>query len=141
VHSEGGGVLLSGLRVFVVDDHADSVELFPAVLGSAGAQVQAFRSALEALDAFAALRPDVLVCDLAMPGLNGFELIRRLRAAGWTNPAVAVSAMVRAQDKAEALAAGFDMHLAKPVDIDALVEAVVTLSGRTGDTDGLPDVG
>jgi CheY-like chemotaxis protein len=88
-------------------------------------------SAQAALDAVLVDRPDVLVADIGMPGMDGFEMIRRLRASADPDvrriPAAALTAYARSQDRTRALQAGFQMHLAKPVDPSELVAAVVSL--------------
>jgi DNA-binding response OmpR family regulator len=70
------------------------------------------------------------ISDLAMPDINGFEIIRRLRAEGWYGPAIAVTGYSRQQDVQETLASGFDEHLAKPISITVLVERIVALRDR-----------
>ena len=122
---------LVGIRVLVVDDEADARELLEMVLGQAGATVESAGSAEAALAACSAFRPDVLVSDIGMPGRDGYALIRDLRARGvndgGTTPAIALTAYARADDRDRALAAGFDVHLGKPVDPDELLEAVARL--------------
>jgi len=126
---------LDGLRVLVVDDEADARDLIGVILRGRGAAVDAVASAAEALEAVERARPDVVVSDISMPESDGYELIRELRrrksAAGGATPAVALTAYARSQDRERALAAGFQLHLAKPVEPDDLILAVADLAGRT----------
>jgi signal transduction histidine kinase len=125
---------LRGVRVLAVDDDFEVRDLLSAVLGGAGAQVRLATSAEEALRELEASPPDVLLSDLAMPGTDGYELIRRVRslpaASGGRVPAVALTAYARAEDRRRTLLAGFHMHLAKPVDPDELIVVVASLAGR-----------
>jgi signal transduction histidine kinase/ActR/RegA family two-component response regulator len=126
---------LDGLRILVVDDEADARDLIGVILRGRGAAVDAAASAAEALEAIARQHPDVLVSDISMPDEDGYQLIRELRGreagAGGAIPAVALTAYARSQDRERALAAGFQLHLAKPVEPDDLVLAVAELVGRT----------
>jgi signal transduction histidine kinase len=123
---------LHGLRVLVVDDQADSCQVLCTLLERQGAEVAAAASAAEGMAAFRRLRPDVLVSDLAMPVEDGFDLIRDVRALepadGGRTPAVALTAYVRPEDAHAALSAGFDRHLAKPVIVPDLINAVAALA-------------
>ena len=123
---------LDGVRVLVVDDDNDSRDLFTAILTQRGAGVTAVRSVREALAAARHAPPDVVVCDIAMPGDDGFALIREVRSwpidQGGRVPALALTAYARLEDRAQALAAGFHVHLAKPVEPRDLVEAVTRLA-------------
>jgi PAS domain S-box-containing protein len=120
-----------GLRVLVVDDDADTRELVAAALVHHGARVTVVASVVEAREAFKKAPPDVIVCDIVMPGENGFTLISEVRAlrpkVGATVPAVALSAHVRPTDRDQALAAGFDRFLAKPVDPLELIKLLAAL--------------
>ena len=120
-----------GLRVLVVDDDADTRELVAAALVYHGARVTAVASVAEAREAFEKAPPDVLVCDIVMPGENGFTLIKEVRGRrhdqGAAVPAVALSAYVRPEDRDQALAAGFDRFLAKPVDPLELIQLLAVL--------------
>jgi PAS domain S-box-containing protein len=126
---------LEGVWAAVVDDEANARELITSVLESHGARVTAFASAGEADDLLTSeRRPDVLICDLAMPGEDGFSLIQKLRE--WEKshdgllPAIALSAFGRVEDRTRALYAGFQMHIAKPVEPVELVVAVRSLIER-----------
>ncbi|WP_437292195.1 PAS domain-containing hybrid sensor histidine kinase/response regulator [Sorangium sp. So ce406] len=131
------GAELTGVRVLVVDDQADAREVAQRVLEECAARVTTAGSAAEALAALERERPDVLVSDLGMPVEDGFQLIRRVRgldaARGGSTPAVALSALARAEDRARALGAGYQAHVAKPLDPAELVGVVAALvRGRTG---------
>ena len=124
---------LDGLRVLVVDDHDDARELIRTVLQQCGADVAVATGADEALEALDKLRVDLLVSDLAMPGADGFDLIRRVRAreraaGGATLPAVALTAYAGTVDRARALAAGFQAHASKPIAPDELATMVHALT-------------
>jgi signal transduction histidine kinase/ActR/RegA family two-component response regulator len=126
--------LLRGIRVLVVDDDADTCDLLRMVLGRHGASVRTAASAGEARDALARAWPDVLVCDIAMPGESGVALIHEIRMRpideGGALPAIALTAFARPEDRHETIAAGFHEHLSKPVEPGTLVEVVATLVGR-----------
>jgi signal transduction histidine kinase len=131
------GRRLADTRVLVVDDETDTLDLFGRILADQGAQVVVARSAAEALAALAASSPDVLVCDIEMRGEDGYSLLRRLRMRtpedGGRTPAVAVTAYGSVEDRIRALAAGFQRHLAKPVDPGELVSVVQSVIGRNAD--------
>jgi PAS domain S-box-containing protein len=138
VRSQEGGkpVSLRDLRVLVVDDDAEGRELAGLVLVNAGAEARTVSSSAEAMAMFEEWLPDVLITDLEMPEEDGFNLLRRARRAtmlrGRRLPALALTAYGRPEDRVRILAAGFNMHLAKPADPTELVLAVASLSGRTG---------
>jgi signal transduction histidine kinase/DNA-binding response OmpR family regulator len=125
---------LQGLRILIVDDEADTRELVQEVLVRQGAEVRASGSVAEALRTLKAWHADLLVSDIGMPSEDGYELIRRVRKldAGQNGqiPAVALTAYAGADDVTRALAAGFQTHLAKPVDPKALIETVARVAGR-----------
>ena len=129
---------LSGVHVFAIDDEEDALNLLRVVLETAGAEVTTENSPEAALERIAEVRPDVLVVDLGMPGIDGFELITRVRQsrdkAIRRIPAAALTAFARSEDRTKALRSGFEMHLAKPVDPGELVASVATLA-RRGDPD------
>jgi signal transduction histidine kinase/ActR/RegA family two-component response regulator len=121
---------LKGVRVLVVDDDFDSREVVTAHLESHHATVITAASAPEALDVLQRQPIDVLIADLAMPGEDGFSLLRRLRALSSQAsmvPAAALTAYVREEDRQRAFDAGFQMHLAKPIDAASLLAAVASL--------------
>jgi signal transduction histidine kinase/ActR/RegA family two-component response regulator len=120
--------------VFVVDDDDDAREVIAAMIARAGATVRQFSSGSEALHAMESERVDVLVSDIDMPGMDGLTFIRIVRTLDDGTrrriPAVAVTAQARSKNRRDALAAGFDEHLAKPVDAYELVRAVGAVLGR-----------
>jgi PAS domain S-box-containing protein len=120
----GGDLRLDGITVLVVDDQPDSREISARLLELRGAMVRQSESAVAALDAIAAEGPDLLIADIAMPDVDGYELIRRVRARGWQMPAIAVTAIARADDRDRALEAGYNAYCAKPVDGVLLARAV-----------------
>jgi CheY-like chemotaxis protein len=125
---------LSGVRVLAVDDEQDALALVRDVLETAGADVITAASPSAALERLETAAPHVLVIDLGMPEMDGFELIARIRAAKHLAardvPAAALTAFARAEDRSKALRSGFEMHLAKPIDPGQLVSAVATLAGK-----------
>lgn len=125
---------LAGVHVLAVDDDADALKLLRDVLETAGAQVTTVASANEALAVLSVERPDVLVADLGMPRMDGFELIERVRAGEngmFRNvPAAALTGYARSEDEAKALRSGFQMHISKPIDPGALTAAVAALARR-----------
>lgn len=126
---------LEGLRVLIVDDAADVRGLVVMILKLQGASVTAVDSAAAALRAVAESVPDVLVSDIGMPDQDGYDLIRSLRASENPQarriPAAALTAFAKVEDRKQALEAGFQVHLAKPIEASLLVDAVVELAGRT----------
>ncbi|HEX7788192.1 MAG TPA: response regulator, partial [Methylomirabilota bacterium] len=125
---------LRGLRVLVVDDDRDGLDLMTVILANGGAEARACTSAAEGLDVLRSWRPDVLVSDIEMPHEDGYTLIRRVRAlddrAVARTPAVALTAYGRVEDRLRTLAAGFSMHVPKPVDPLELTAIVASLAGR-----------
>ena len=122
---------LGGVSVLVVDDDAESREVVAASLQSRGAVVKTAESAAQALSVLQEERVDVLVADIAMPGEDGYALVRRLRALdarAASIPAAALTALARDGDREQALEAGFQLHLVKPVDAATLVSAVASLA-------------
>ncbi len=127
------GPRLDGLRLLVIDDEPDAREVVGEVLRGRGAEVELAASAAEALERFAASRPDVIVSDIGMPGADGYSLIRKIRAlppdAGGRTPAVALTAYARSEDAQRAFVAGFQMHVAKPIEPARLAIAVANVGG------------
>lgn len=125
---------LSGCRVLVVEDHMDARELAHAVLQGAGASVALADSSTGALRIFEATPIDVVVADIGLPEQDGYELIRRVRSLppdrGGRVAALALTGYARPEDKARALAAGFDAHIAKPADPALLVRTIRALLAR-----------
>ena len=122
---------LSGMRVLALDDDPDSLEVLRTILASAGARVTVAHTAQEALDLLRAQRPHLLISDIGMPGMDGFELIGHVRALDDTAlclvPALALSAFARKEDRDRACARGFTDYLVKPVTPTLLLEAVAAL--------------
>jgi PAS domain S-box-containing protein len=127
---------LRGVRIVVVDDEIDARELLKTVLERCGAQVITCASAGEGLAALRRERPDVVVADIEMPEENGYELIREMRALpaeqGGLTPAAALTAHASAQDRMEALNAGFQIHVPKPVQPAELAAVVASLARKAG---------
>jgi len=125
---------LQGIHVVAVDDEEDALALLRVVLETAGARVTAFNSPATALEQLADLKPHVLIVDLGMPEMDGFELITRIRKskdpAIRNVPAAALTAFARSEDRTKALRCGFEMHLAKPVDPSELVASIAMLARR-----------
>ena len=132
-HDDHEEVKLDQLKVLVVDDDDFTLELFEIVLSQCGANVRACRSAFEALETLKAWKPDALVCDIGMPEMDGYQLIRKVRALGIEEggaiPAVAVTAYAGVEDREKALQAGFQMHAPKPITPDTLARIVASLAG------------
>lgn len=143
--------MLNGLRLLVVDDDRDSRELLIVALESEGAEVTAVSSVEDALLAIQQSIFDILVSDIRMPGEDGYSLIQKVRAAEACRtqpvptiasepaegikssihlPAIALTAFARPEDRIEALEAGFQQHLAKPVNLDELIAVIAELAGR-----------
>jgi CheY-like chemotaxis protein len=121
---------LDGLTILLVEDDAGVRKALGRLLEITGAKVEAVRSVRQALRAFDSFRPDVLVSDLGMPDEDGYALIRHVRAREVSRrhtPAIALTGYVSPGDQARALAAGFQIHLAKPVDADTLIAAISSL--------------
>nr|WP_275994145.1 PAS domain S-box protein [Argonema antarcticum] len=123
---------LKDLRVLVVDDDTDSRAFLSFVLEQYGAQATAVASASEGFEALCRLKPDVLVSDIGMPQEDGYSLIGKVRALdaneGGQTPAIALTAYARDEDHKQALSAGFQMHIAKPVEPGELAKVVATLA-------------
>jgi PAS domain S-box-containing protein len=125
-----GAVLLSGIHVLVVEDDMDARALIARLLNDAGAQVSEAAGADEALAQVGQSVPQVLVSDIGMAKRDGYQLMRALRAGGYPAerlPAIALTAFTRPEDRRDAIEAGFQMHLAKPVNAEALSAAVARL--------------
>jgi PAS domain S-box-containing protein len=125
---------LDGLRILVVDDEADTRELLKEGLQYCGAKVSVAGNAREALDALVATAPDILISDIGMPGVDGYDLIRQVRnlprQRGGKIPAIALTAYTRTEDRLQALRAGYDMHVPKPVELAELVAVAATVVRR-----------
>jgi PAS domain S-box-containing protein len=123
---------LRGVRVLVVDDDRDTLQMLMIVLSEYGAIVEGASSAAQALEVLQSYKPDVLVSDLAMPGEDGYSLIGKMRSLEVENgkqiPAVALTAYVRVEDRARALSAGFNMFVPKPFESNELITAIANLA-------------
>ncbi len=129
------GARLDEIRVLVVDDDADACAAMEQILESLGAAVRTALNVADAISELDQFKPQVLVSDLGMPDHDGFELIRKVRAAGYSHqalPAIAVTALARPEDRRRALLAGYQVHLSKPIDGSELTAVIATLTGRTG---------
>jgi PAS domain S-box-containing protein len=125
---------LAGVRVLAVDDDAHTRDLLKTILRQAGAETMAAGSVGEALAEFDRWKPDVVVTDIGMPGEDGYALLRRIREReqgdGAAVPVLALTAYARAEDRAEALAAGFNRHVGKPIDPAILTALLASLVER-----------
>jgi two-component system CheB/CheR fusion protein len=125
---------LNGFRMLIIDDDEGTRQALSELLGAAGAQVQSVGSTQQGLAALASDRPDVVLCDIAMPGSDGFNVIRTVRALepgqGGRVPIVALTAYADSDSVRRCLDAGFDAHLAKPVDIADLARLITDLAER-----------
>jgi signal transduction histidine kinase/ActR/RegA family two-component response regulator len=129
-------VRLSGLKVLAIDDEDDAREMLQFVLRDAGASVTTASSADEGLAVVQAERPDILVSDIGMPHKDGYQFMRDVRAlppsAGGKTLAIALTAFARPEDRTRALLAGYQVHVAKPVQPHELVLTIASLTGRIG---------
>ncbi len=121
---------LTGVTVLVIDDQADARDLIRRVLEDCGAHVLTAASADEGLALLEREEPHVLVSDIGMPDIDGYEFLRRARAAGSKVPAIALTAFARSEDRTRALRAGFVVHVSKPVDPSELIATVASVAGR-----------
>ena len=132
--AESSAIDLVGTHVLAVDDDRDALALFRDILHAAGAQVTAVNTAAAALERLVADRPHVLIADIGLPLMDGFELIARVRELQDPDlrliPAAALTAYARSEDRAKVLRSGFEMHLTKPVKPAELVAAVASLARR-----------
>ena len=124
---------LKNIKVVAVDDNADSRELLKSILERSSAEAAVVTSGKEALAAINSFRPDVLVCDLAMPEMDGYELlenVQRLEPELRQMPAIAFTAAARNEDRARTRRAGFQAHLAKPVEPNKLITTILKLASK-----------
>jgi CheY-like chemotaxis protein len=130
-----------GLKILVVDDEQDSCELLRFIFNETGAIVETANTAETGIHLFDTWHPDILVSDIGMPKIDGYELIRIIREERDSRvPAVALTAMARIDDRVKALTAGYQMHVSKPVEPLELVSIVASLVGlvnrRPAESDG-----
>lgn len=127
-------ISLSGLKVLIVDDDKDARDVLWHILSERGAEAVACASATEGLIAIQRVVPDVLLSDIGMPDEDGYEFIRKVRLLGEPVsriPAIALTAFSHLEDRTQALLAGFQAHLAKPVDVQELIVNVAAIAGRS----------
>jgi CheY-like chemotaxis protein len=130
--STAAKLLLRGLKILLVEDEMDTRELLVEMLSACEAEVVAAESATVAFNLLAKRQPDIVVSDISMPEVDGYEFIRRVRnsAQHSTVPAIALTAHARAEDRRLALEAGFQEHLSKPVSVSDLAQSIAKLVGR-----------
>jgi CheY-like chemotaxis protein len=125
---------LDGLRVLLVDDEPEARQIISTVITRTGAEVRTCKSAHEALAKLSEWKPDVILSDIAMPEQDGYSFIRQVRSLprdkGGDTPAAALTAYARDIDRRQALAAGYQMHIAKPIGASQLVTMIARLAGR-----------
>lgn len=127
--------ILQGLKILAVDDEADVRELMVALLGRHGAEIRVAASATEALIEIQKWQADLLIADIGMPDMDGYDLIRELRRQeserrGRKIPALALTAYAKREDRLRALTAGFQTHVSKPVEPNELITVIASLTGR-----------
>jgi signal transduction histidine kinase len=132
--SPADGYSLEGLRVLLVDDEPEARQIISTVITRTGAEVKTCNSAHEALAKLSEWKPDVILSDIAMPDQDGYSFIRQVRSLprdkGGDTPAAALTAYARDIDRRQALAAGYQMHIAKPIGASQLVTMIARLAGR-----------
>lgn len=125
---------LAGLKVLVVDDDPDSRDLVAFLLEEYGIEVMVVASALEVLKTLASVQPDILLCDIGMPDMDGYMLMRQIRAMppekGGQIPAIALTAYAGESNQQQALKAGFQWHLAKPVEPMDVIAVIAELTKK-----------
>lgn len=124
---------LQGKRILIVEDHADSAEAMRVILESFGAAALVARNGTEAVAVAMESLPSLIMCDLRLPGMDGYTLLRRLRASPLfaTVPVMAVTGMAAEDDLERTRAAGFEAHIVKPVDYAALALALARWAGKS----------
>jgi PAS domain S-box-containing protein len=132
--SRKSAVRLDGVHVMLVEDDEDSRKLLGAMLNRCGARVTSTNSAAEALQVFSDALPDVLISDIGMPDEDGYQFIRKLRELppekGGQTPAIALTGYASRKDRERALAAGYQQHMAKPIEQSDMIAAIAALVGR-----------
>ncbi|MBW4439794.1 MAG: response regulator [Plectolyngbya sp. WJT66-NPBG17] len=118
---------LQDLRILVVDDDRDSREMMIVALESEGAEVVAAESVESAFTALSNWQPDLLISDIRMPDADGYSFLQLLRSQSLMMPAIAVTAFAHEEDRQEALAAGYQCHLSKPIDLELLYRTIADL--------------
>jgi CheY-like chemotaxis protein len=115
---------VSRRRVFIVDDNTDAADSIALLLEMSGHQTKVVYDGEQAVASYAAFAPDVVLLDIGLPGMDGYQVIQTLRAAGFAGRAIALSGYGQPEDMKKALSSGFDEHLVKPVEIDRLEKAL-----------------
>jgi CheY-like chemotaxis protein len=132
----GRSVDLSGLKILVVDDEPETRRLIKWILVESHAEVVTASSAAEALPLMTTVAPDILISDIGMPVVDGYEFLKQIRsldsARGGKVPAIALTAFASREDEAKSHAAGFSVHISKPIVPDDLTATVANLTGRIG---------
>jgi len=129
---------LGPLRICIIDDSEDAADTLHDVLELEGHDVQVAKEGQAGIDLVLAVRPDVVLCDVGLPGLDGFEVARRLRAAGSAATLVALTGHALPEDVLRAQEAGFDFHLAKPTDMDRLDAVLAQAAGAAPPSENAP---
>ena len=126
------------MKLLVVDDEPDTCRVIKWALGQYRADVVTATSAAEALPLIEASAPDILISDIGMPEVDGYEFLKRIRSlpGGREIPAIALTAFARPEDEAKSLAAGYSVHISKPITPDALSAAVASLAERAAHAAG-----
>lgn len=129
-------ILLDGVKILVVDDDTDARTLIARILTECQATVTLAASGAEAIEKLKQVRPDVVVSDIGMPGMDGYQMIQRIRQLGadegGKTPAAALTAFARSEDRRRALLTGYQAHITKPVEPAELVAVIASLAGRVG---------
>jgi two-component system, OmpR family, response regulator len=120
--------MLQALKILVVDDDRDSREMMVVALETEGAEVISAESVQSAFAALLQWRPDLIISDIRMPDADGYGFLEKLRSLDFNMPAIAVTAYARDEDREAALAAGYQCHLSKPVDLDLLYRTIAQLT-------------
>lgn len=124
---------LSGSQVLIVDDNDDSLELLTFILEECQVEIIKAKSVAEAMDCLARSRPNLLISDVSMPGEDGYVLIEKVKqlttAQGWQLPVIALTAFATEAEQQRLLAAGFQMHLVKPIDPNEVIAVVMEVMG------------
>jgi CheY-like chemotaxis protein len=121
---------MSRPTVLLAEDSADVRDAFAELLGEMGFTVDAVSDGVDAVAHAVELRPDAVLVDVGIPGIDGLEVARRIRAALGDGPLlVAVTGLARDEDRRRSIEAGFDAHLAKPIDVDALARVLARIAG------------
>lgn len=125
---------LTGTKVLVLEDSDDSRELFGMVLRSRGCEVELAESVPEALELAFSQQPDIVISDIGLPDIDGYEFVRRLRQMSGLErvPVIALSGYATEKDKRRSSEAGFDLHLAKPIEPDQIINSIHDVLSRSG---------